>query len=214
MSGGRQPALTSEPFETAIREAQAEIARSVDKGGLRDDPMRYPLAALSTVVGLFPDFLRSMREAAGDARQPLDAAAVDRLEKAAAKGASRASAELVQSHNRRSVLVGSLAVAAAVSAGVGGGFVWGRADATTQFRIADAGFAAVIHYNPVAGTGWLELARLNDYGALMAACHGESGFTDASGRHACMAPLWLDEAAPASAPKPASIAPTRNASQR
>lgn len=207
MSSARLPPPANDRFETAIHDAQSDIARSVEKAGLQDDPIRYPLAALSGVVGLFPEFLREMRDVAQDGRQPLDAAALDRLEKAAAKGASRASSDLVRAHYRRSVLLGSFAVAAAVVVSVGGGYWWGRSAAISQFRIADTGFAAMVHENPTNATGWLAIASLNDYAKTMAACQD---MPTVSGRHACLAPLWRDDGnptAPPQAPTPSTKTP-------
>ena len=108
-------------FSAAVKAAQEDIAQGVEKAGLRNDPIRYPLAAISTALGLFPDFLRYMHDTAEEARQPLDAVALARMEKAAAEGASRASSALVRAHNRRSVIIGSLVVALFVAAGLGGG---------------------------------------------------------------------------------------------
>ena len=54
----------------------------------------------------------------------------------------------------------------------------------------------MVHDNPTAATGWLNLAQLNDYGKVMAVCQGSASFTDGSGRHACVVPLWLDDGSP------------------
>ncbi len=180
-------------FSAAVKAAQEDIAQGVEKAGLRNDPIRYPLAAISTVLGLFPDFLRYMHDTAEEARQPLDTAALARMEKAAAEGASRASSALVRAHNQRSVVVGSLVVALFVAAGLGGGYWWGRSDAITRFHLSEAGFANLMHDSPTVATGWLALAGRNDYDTLMATCHGASGFTTPEGRHACLAPIWLDD---------------------
>ncbi len=191
-------------FSAAVKAAQEDIAQGVEKAGLRNDPIRYPLAAISTVLGLFPDFLRYMHDTAEEARQPLDAAALARMEKAAAEGASRASSALVRAHNRRSVVVGSLVVVLFVAAGLGGGYWWGRSDAITRFRLSESGFAAMMHDSPAVASGWLALARMNDYDTLMGACHGSRGFMTDEGRHACLAPLWLDDEK--AAPPPAKAA--------
>lgn len=188
-------------FARAIASAQADIAKGVEKAGLRDDPLRYPLAAISTTLGLFPDLIKHMREAAQEAQRPLDAAAVERMEKAAAQGASRASAELVRAHNRRSVLIGSLSVAASVILALAGGYWWGRSAAITSFRISEANFAAMMHDSPQAAIGWLHLAQLNDYSEVMASCRGDNAIKETSGRKACMLPVWLDPPPAGTAPK-------------
>ena len=196
-------------LSAAVAVAQADLGRAVERAGLQDDPYRYPLAAISAAIGLFPGFLHAMRETTQDARQPVDPAVMERLEKAAAKAASRASAELVRAHNRRSLLVGVLAITAAMAASGGACFWWGRSEAMTQFHVADAGFAAMVHDNPTAATGWLNLAQLNDYGKVMAVCQGSAGFTDGSGRHACVVPLWLDDGSSSAPPTKTSASPAK-----
>lgn len=182
-----------EAFAKAIAIAQAEIAEGVERGGLRNDAYRFPLAALSTVIGVFPDFLGQVRQAAHETRLPLDPASLTRLEQAAAEGASRASSALVRAHNRRSVILGSLAVAVLVAAGLGGGYWWGRSDAITRFQLSESGFSSIMHDNPDAANGWLTIARLNSYALVMGACRKASQIVTPDGRHACLAPLWLDD---------------------
>lgn len=202
----KSAAVRDQAFSQAIETAQAEIAEGVEKGGLRNDVYRFPLAALSTVIGVFPEFLSQVRQAAHETRMPLDPAFLTRLEQAATEGAYRSSAALVRAHNRRSVVIGSVAVAVLVVGSLVGGYWWGRSDAIGRFRLAEAGFAAAMHNSPAAATGWLSLARMNDYDTMMNACRGAGGFRTAEGRHACNAPIWLDEdtatAAPEKAAKP------------
>lgn len=83
-----------EEFERAIAAAQADIATSIDRAGLRDDPYRYPLAALSTALGLFPHFLRHIDSAAGSSGAPIDAAVLKRLEAGLAGFAAKMEGEL------------------------------------------------------------------------------------------------------------------------
>ena len=59
---------------------------------------------------------------------------------------------------------------------------------------------AMMHDNPTAATGWLNLARLNDYALVMTSCHGTNGTLTPDGRHACLAPLWLDDEKAATPP--------------
>lgn len=50
-------------FRETVREAQHDIEQAIQKGGLRDDPFRYPLAALATILDIFPDFIQQVRQA-------------------------------------------------------------------------------------------------------------------------------------------------------
>lgn len=191
-------------FAAAIQAAQDEIARGVERGGLRDDPYRYPLAALSTVLGLFPEFLQRMRETAEEARQPLDAAALERLETAAAGGAARYASDLVKTQARRTALMAGAVLAGSVllsSAIVGVScYRWGRGSAIADIQETESGFAAAFRDGPDAAAGWLRLMRLNDLPRVLALCANGKGFTDPSGRRACQAPLWLDAPQPAAPP--------------
>ena len=198
---GLSAATGDEAFARAVAAAQAEITQGVERGGLRNDAYRFPLAALGSVIGVLPEFLSRVRQATHETRLPLDPASLVRLEEAATAGASKAASALVRAHNRRSVIIGSIVVAMLVLGGFGGGYWCGHRDAITRFHLAEAGFAAMMHDNPAAATGWLNLARLNDYGLVMGACHGSSEIRTPDGRHACSAPIWLDDET--AAPPPA-----------
>ena len=203
---GISAATGDEGFAKAVAAAQAEIAQGVERGGLRNDAYRFPLAALGSVIGVFPEFLSKVRQATHETRLPLDPASLVRLEEAATEGASRAAGALVRAHNRRSVIVGSIAVATLALGAFGVGYWRGHDDAITRFQLAEGGFAAMMHDSPTVASGWLALVRRNDYDTLMGACRGSSGFTTPEGRHACLAPLWLDDekaaASPAKSGKP------------
>jgi hypothetical protein len=55
---GPAPSSAAEDdFAAAVRTAQADINDAVQRGGLRDDVLRYPLAALSTTLGLFSELV-------------------------------------------------------------------------------------------------------------------------------------------------------------
>ncbi len=192
-------------FEAAVLAAQADIQSSVEKAGLRDDPYRYPLAALSHALGLFPGFIQQVRRASEEGRSPLEAAAVARVEKAAAAGAARYGADLARAQARRTamlagaILAGSVLTTAAVFGF--GGYWWGHSAAVAQVHETEAGLIAAFEGGPDAAAGWMTLMQLNDAKAVLAACAGDRGFTDPSGRRACNAPLWVDAGKPPAPPK-------------
>ena len=62
----------------------------------------------------------------------------------------------------------------------------------------------MMHDSPAVASGWLALAGRNDYDTLMGACRGSSGFTTPDGRHACLAPIWLDDETAAPPPSKTS----------
>ncbi len=215
-ASGERDQTSPEAVREALRDAQASLEQAVVQGNLSKDPMRFPLGALAVTLGAMHKMFTAHvaqskaishemeRRAAEIVPLPIEPASLSRLEKAAARGAERAAGDLARVHYLRTVLAGSLAVMTIAAAGVGGGYWWGRSDAMTRFRIADAGFAAMVHDNPTAATGWLNLAQLNDYAKVMSACQGSAGFTDASGRHACAVPLWLEDQPPSAPPKAAA----------
>jgi hypothetical protein len=178
----------TDEFGRVIAAAQADIATSIERAGLRDDPYRYPLAALSVVLGLFPEFVEQLRNAA---RQPLDAAALDRLVKAAATGAEKKAAALARAHNRK-----TLALAAAVLAGValaccGGGYWIGRHAAVVSVRLTEAGVGEAFR-DPANAAQWLALMRANDIRRAVGDCEADRLWRDPSGRRACALHVWLD----------------------
>lgn len=189
----------SHPLDQAVTSAQCDLAASIDRASLRNDPYSHLLRAMSLTIGLFPEFLREMRDTADQGRLPLDPAALARLEQAAAEGASRAAAGLVRVQARRSALGIAAALVTCLVGGASGGYWWGHGAAIRQFSTAEAGFSALVHDDPSAAAGWLALVRNNDYAKVMRACAGASAFSD-KGRRACLAPVWLDDVQAAEAP--------------
>ena len=191
-------------FSHAVAGAQAEIASAIDRAGLRNDPYRFLMGGLSTAIGVFPDFLRQMREAAQEARQPLDEAGLARLEAAAATGAERRAGGLARAYNLRTMALISTMMATSIVSACAGSYWWGRSDALARFQVVEEGFAQLVHDDPSNATGWLNLIRQNDYGQIMASCRGDRAFTDPSGRRACMAALWIEPPKIDAVPKPAA----------
>lgn len=174
-------------IEARAQAAQAELKVSIDKAGLRDDPFRHPLQALSSVMGLFPDLVREMAAAVEHARQPIDSASVQRLETAAASGAARRAAELARSHTWRTlVIVAGMLVGVSLASG-GFGYWAGR---HSQLATKAGLEAAAFRDGPAAADGWLNFMRDNDWNAVWAACTASTVAAD-GGRKGCGIGLWL-----------------------
>ncbi len=167
-------AANADPFDILVREAQAELAEGVQRAGLARDPYRHLMAALSHALGIFPALVQrldqvehhgggsidpELRAVASDikqqlsatleaARQPADPAVVDRLEKAAARGADRRSVELARAHNLRTLLTYGGAFVAAVVAAAIGGAVWDRNNQVATVRSTEAGVSAAFRDGP------------------------------------------------------------------
>ena len=191
-------------FAAKVREAQADLQHGIDRAGLRDDPFRHPLQALSGVMGLFPELVGHLTGAVEQARQPIDPAAVERaverLETAAVRGADQRAAELARSRNRRTLLVygGAFAVGILVAGSLG--FAWGQAAANATVYQTQQQLALAFRDGPGAAAVWATLMRSNDANVMLATCTGLAVKT-IEGRKACNMPVWLDP--------PILAAPTR-----
>src|SRR4051812_23568129 len=166
----------------AVRHAQAELERAVRDGNLSRDPMRYPLGALAVTLGaqhqLHVSSVRQLRAAITDlerqvssaveiARQPVDPAAIVRLEQAAVTGADRRAAVLARAHNGRTVLIAAaILVGAVLVAGSAGYWAGRRSQLVTEAALSQAAFRD----GADAAKGWLNLMRVNDWHAVWAAC--------------------------------------------
>lgn len=169
----------------AIRRAQAELERAVAKAGLANDPLRYAFGGIAAALGAFGVGIEAMR-------RPADPAAVERLERAAVKGADRRAAELARAHTLRTVLVAlALWIGSMGAVGVAC-YRWGHADAASDIQATGEGLALAFRDGPRAAADWLNLMRQNDIEKALAACAGGRSVPEAAGRRACSVPLWLE----------------------
>lgn len=187
-------------FGKEVEAAQAELAQGISKAGLRGDPYAVVLSALSEALGLFPAFLGRMDQLSERTRLPLDPAALERLERAAAKGAERRAAELARTHARRTVLryVGLLLLCMGLAGG--GGFLWGRMSAERAVERTEQRLAAALQDGAEAAEGWAILMENNDLRRALDLCTGTRSYADPSGRKVCLLPLYVEaprRAAPA-----------------
>jgi len=182
-------------FAAKVQAAQADLQHGIDRAGLRDDPFRHPLQALSGVMGLFPDLVGQLTGAVNHARQPIDPVAVEqavvRLEQAAVRGADRRAAELARSRNRRTLLTYGGVLLAAVAVAGSLGFAWGQAVANATVYQTQQQLVLAFRDGPGAAAIWANLMRSNDANSMLATCTGLAVKT-LEGRKACNAPIWLD----------------------
>ena len=162
-SGG--PDESIEAFERQTAEAQAEIANSIERAGLRRDVLRHPLEAISTAIGLFPGFLRRIEAASTPAPRAakIEPRTREEIEEMARMIGHRVEFTIerlaggrVQAQVRRMALtlVGFLLLGAIVAGGFG---FWG-------------------------GSSWQGARMMDD-------CRAHQS-TDPSGRHGCV--IWLE----------------------
>lgn len=218
--GAQAPGIANDDDSLSrdVEQARAQMAHAIQAAGLRNDPLAKVLEAVSASLGvqhklhvantgvrrdLDIRFREDLAKVLQDARQPVDADSLRRIEMAASTGVSRQAVAMVKAHNLRTVLLATGAFVAALVIAGAGGYWRGHVDAISQFRVAEGEFAAMMHDSPATATGWFALARLNDYDKIMQVCRGSSGVVTENGRHACLAPIWLDDAKVVPLPKTA-----------
>ena len=192
MSGNQSRAARAVPsagedrtFIEAIQDARADIANGIDQGGLRHDPLRYPLAALSTIVGLFPAFLDEIQRA----RAPWTE---DERRTAIADAVARMDARLVQrlaQFNRWAIVIAALLGMAIVLGAWSGGYWWGYRAAENRLAPVPAALGEALTSREAAI--WLTLIQNNDIDRVRRTCTGQNG------REACAFTLWTEPVSPA-----------------
>jgi hypothetical protein len=191
VSGNRSPAEQrapaaeeNKPFIEAVHEARADIAAGIERGGLRRDPLRYPLAALSTVVGLFPGFLDEIERVRAPWTQ-------DERRAAVADAVTRMDARLVHrmiQFNRWAIAI-ALLLGVTIAGGVGtAGYRWG-------YHAAENRLIEIPSVVGLALTGrdaavWLDLMRDNDIARVNRTCAPQDG------RNACSFVMWAEPMPP------------------
>ena len=193
-------------FATQVRQAQDELADSVERAGLARDPYRFVAGAIAHTLGVFPAVIHRLERAVERARQPIDPASLERLEAAAASGAARRAADLARASNLRTFLLAGTIAACAVLAAGAGGYWWGRHAQVREIATTEAGLAAATFQDgPAAAASWLNLMRSNDVATMLATCTGKAVVV-VDGRRACGLGAWLD---PPSNPPPRMMPASR-----
>jgi hypothetical protein len=185
------PKPAEDDFAVQIRQLQAELAESVQRGGLARDPYRFVTEALAHTLGVFPSVLDRLEDAVVRARQPVDPAALQRLEDAASSGAAQRAAELARAANLRTFLLAGVIAACAVLAAGAGGFWWGRHAQVEAIASTEAGLTAAFRDGSGAAAFWLAFMQANDGNLVREAC-AKSTVRAPDGRHACAVALWVD----------------------
>jgi hypothetical protein len=191
VSGDRARLARAEPsagedrtFIEAVRDARAKIATGIDLGGLQRDPLRHPLAALSTIVGLFPAFLDEIQRA----RAPWTE---DERRTAITDAVTRMDARLVRrmaQFNRWAIVAATLLGMAIVLSAWGGGYWWGYRAAENRLAPVPAALGGALTGREAAV--WLTLVQNNDIDQVRRTCAAQNG------REACAFTLWTEPVPP------------------
>lgn len=188
------PGAGPDPFLALVAQAQAELAEAVERAGLGRDPYRFLVGALAQTLGVFPSFVGRLDAAVEHARQPMDPAALARLEAAAAIGAARHTAEIARAHARRTALLFSVSLISVAIIASSAGFMWGR----TKVQDTERRLAAAFTDGAEAASHWVTLMENNDLPRALSLCTGARTYTDQTGRKACLFSLYLE--APSNVP--------------
>jgi hypothetical protein len=188
-----------------VAAAQQRMARAVLVGKLQNDPLADVVDAMAQALGVQHEIHRAgvrqqlqasatleqqLHAAVEEARQPIDPASIDRLEKAAVTGADRRAAELARSRNWRTLLIAvTVLVGTGFATGLGGYWVGRHSQVATGTALTEAAFRS----GPAAADLWLRLMQANDGNAVMKTCAETTTRPDGTHR-ACGLGLWLDPA--------------------
>jgi hypothetical protein len=146
--------------------------------------LRYSFAALSAIVGLFPDFLARVDAAVDRARAPWTE---DERRAAVADAVTRMDARLafrMIQFNRWAVGLAVLLGMALAGAAWGGGYWWGYRAAEDQLVNVPAALGAALTGRDAAV--WLQLIRDNDISRVNRTCNEQNN------REACAFWLWIE----------------------
>lgn len=187
---------TSAPgsLEEAVEAAQAELAEAVEAGGLRRDPLRFVLAALSSTLGVLPTAVQRVEAASETVRQPLspkaEAELMRRVEEAARRGAAAAGPSIA----RRTAVLAAVSVVVSALLGAAGGWWAGRSSLPAEVALAERG----IRMSLAASEAWLPILRANP-DPRPALARGHAFRDERTGWRAGTITLYLEpgEAAPA-----------------
>ena len=177
-----------DPFLAQVTQAQADLAEAVERAGLGRDPYRFLIGALAHTLDIFPVFIGRVTAAAEHVRQPIDAAVLERFEAAAAKGASRRTADLAYAHMRRTTFLYASSLVAGMVLAAGLGFAGGR----MTVQPTDRRLAAAFRDGPDAAESWATLMENNDLPHALSSCTGARSYTDQTGRKVCLMALFVD----------------------
>lgn len=157
MSGQGATSAAPPGLEEAVEAARSELSEAIDAGGLRRDPLRFVLAALSSSLVVFPAAVRRVEAASETVRQPLspkaEAELLRRVEEAARRGAVTAGPMLAR---RTAILAGAALFAAAMLGGVAGWWA-SRISLPGEVAIAEHQIRASL----AAAAAWVPILQAN-----------------------------------------------------
>ncbi len=203
------PAWDSAELGRDIENMQADIERTVQLAGLRNDPTLPLLKVLATSYNLqwrlHDQAILHQRDASGQldrqvaesirqgetALQANKLSIVEQLAPMIAKEVSRITKNRLWTVKLRTGLIGTAVLASLMILGgcltYGTGYTAGRAQGESNGKVISEAMMA----GPGAATAWSTIMALNDPVRALAACK-QSITSDDEGRRSCSLPIWLD----------------------
>jgi hypothetical protein len=193
-----------------IETMQAEMERSIQLGGLKNDPTLPLIKALSASLGLqwrlheqavsyfrsASDRLdRQLVDTIAQGEQALETRRIGVVERLAPELA-RLTTKNVRTWNRSVTLktaltFGGVAVALALGVGLAGYGAGWQAGHTSALSAAGALVGAIHQAGPDAETGLVGMVRANNVAEAWAKCQ-KTATADQDGRRVCLMPMWAD----------------------
>jgi hypothetical protein len=210
--GADAPGLTHSSVELGqdIERMQAEMERSIQLGGLKNDPTLPLILALSASLGLqwrlhdqsvgyfrsASDRLdRQLADTIAQGEQALETRRIGIVESLAPELA-RLMAKSVRTWNRSvtlktALIFGGFAIALALGFGLAGYGAGWQAGHTSALSASGALTGAIHQAGPDAETALVGMVRANNVAEAWAKCQ-KTATPDKDGRRVCSMPMWAD----------------------
>lgn len=174
-----------------IADAQTEINRLVQLGELQNDPIRYPIQALSVhldalykVTHAGSQMLAKQLQTSARQIDPAGPSVRDEdLRRAVVEGVAAYAGGVGHWLSLRNAVVGAVLLLAALLGGAGAGYWLGQSNEAAQFIQVPPALGVALT-GPEAAQ-WVNLMRLNDIGKAERVCGSRSGGV------ACTISLWV-----------------------
>lgn len=189
------PAKPDKPAN-ALSDVRSKLRRAEQVARLADDPIADSYAllaefsdAVDTTTASLSASARTIESAIEQVRKPFTQDILGPVQRAAAAGATEHVLSVARAIRWRTAVLAGVGLGLATAIAFCGGYSWGEINAADSFQATEASLSAALQHGPKDAARWLTLMRWNDIGDALRHCQA---FTDqASGRHACMIPLWV-----------------------
>jgi len=183
--------ISQDEFEKIISETQKELHEAINKGGLYDDPLRYPLAALSKVLGIFPKFINQINNSNLSNLQILPPEYLNRIETTINKELQNniKTTRRIKQWKLISYITGGIIFISLLCGYIG--YWQGYNNGSIKMLTSINTLPNELKRNPKTALIWLNLIQANDIEKSLTVCHGDRINTAPNGQKGCDLPLWI-----------------------